>query len=129
MSSTLQAPYAYLGPGGDYPIEANFGIRVYDNIGEVIPAVGKLGYTLKGGLRTNYIGNVPLMDGTKKVVGIAEVLCVIACKPENMDPLLLRACDFESLEDALTYVRAEHGEEFARDSVFTVYIYRTVSRT
>lgn len=50
MSSTIKAPYAFLGEGGDYAIEVNFAIRIYDTKGETIPNVGEIGYTLKGGL-------------------------------------------------------------------------------
>lgn len=31
MSSIILAPYGYLGEGGDYPIEVNFAIRIYDS--------------------------------------------------------------------------------------------------
>ncbi len=130
MSSTVFAPYLDLGEGGDYPIEINFAIRVYDTIdkGEKIPDIGEVGYTLKGGLRTNRIGIVPLLDGVKDQVGKAEVLKVIAAKPQNMDIELINLCGFGTTEDAIDYVKSEHGEEFARDGVMTVYIYKVTER-
>lgn len=126
MSSTVYAPYLELGEGGDYPIEINFAIRIYNTVekGEKIPDVGEIGYTLKGGLRTNRIGIVPLLDGVKDQVGKAEVLKVIAAKPENMDMELIKSCGFKTIEDAIEYVKSEHGEEFARDGVMTIYVYR-----
>ncbi len=126
MSTTFQAPYRDLGEGGDYTIEVNFAIRIYDTKGEVIPAVGEVGYTLKGGLRTNRIGIVPLLDGKKDDVGKAEVLKVVAAKPQNMDMSLINACGFQTIEDAIDYVETEHGEEYARDGVFTIYIYKII---
>lgn len=126
MSSTVYAPYLELGEGGDYPIEINFAIRIYNTVekGEKIPDIGEIGYTLKGGLRTNRIGIVPLLDGAKDQVGKAEVLKVIAAKPENMDMELIKSCGFKAIEDAIEYVKSEHGEEFARDGVMTIYIYK-----
>jgi len=128
MSQTLRAPYAFLGANGDYYIEANFGIRIYDNKGETIPEVGVLTATLKGGLRTNFIGNVPLLDGEKKSIGTAEVVQVICAKPENIDFADLQAAGFASREDAINYVATEHKEEFERDGVMTVYWFRVVER-
>lgn len=129
MSSTVFAPYAHLGEGGDYPVEINFAIRVYDNIGEKIPDVGQTGYTLKGGLRTNRIGIVPLLDGTKQQIGKAEVLKTIAAKPENMDLQLIKSCGYKDIDEAIDYVKSEHGEEFARDGVMTIYVYKVTEIT
>ncbi|KKS17362.1 MAG: hypothetical protein UU77_C0001G0022 [candidate division WWE3 bacterium GW2011_GWC1_41_7] len=126
MSSTVIAPYAHLGEGGDYPIEVNFAVRVYDNKGESIPPVGELGYSLKGGLRTNRIGIVPLLDGRKEEVGKAEVLILVAAKPENMDLPLVQKCGFTTIEEATEYARQEHGDEFSRDGVLTIFVYKVV---
>lgn len=128
MSSTVLAPYAYLGEGGDYPIEINFAIRIYDTPekGEKIPDIGEISYTLKGGLRTNRLGIVPLFNGAKEIIGKAEVLKIIASKPENMSTKLLNSCGFKTIDNAIEYVKAEHGEEFARDGVMTIYIYKVV---
>lgn len=126
MSSTVIAPYAHLGEGGDYPIEVNFAVRVYDNKGEVIPPIGELGYSLKGGLRTNRIGIVPLLDGKKELVGKAEVIRLVAAKPENMDLDLIYKCGFDTLEAAVKYAQREHSEEFSRDGVITIYVYKVL---
>lgn len=126
MSATLNAPYAELGPGGDYPIEANYGIRIYDNKGEVIPAVGEVAATLKGGLRTNYLGEVPILDGEKERVGLAKVLMIVAAKPENMNLEHILACGFKNIEQAVVYAKREHAEEFERDGVLTVFYYQVV---
>ena len=128
MSSTVIAPWKHLGEGGDYPIEVNFAVRVYDNKGETIPAVGELGYSLKGGLRTNRVGAVPLLNGEKVEVGKAEVMKIIASKPKDMDTELINSCGFATLEKAIEYVQTEHGEEFKRDSVFTIFVYKVISR-
>lgn len=124
ISFTVEAPYLELGEGGDYKIEINFAIRIYDNKGEKIPKVGELGYTLKGGLRTNRIGIVPLFDGKKDVVGKAQVIKVVSAKPEDMDYDLIRACGFDTKKQAIDYVQSEHKEEFERDGVMTVYVFR-----
>lgn len=124
MSSTVTAPYAFLGEGGDYKIEVNFAVRVYDNKGEIIPNVGEVGHTLKGGLRTNRVGIVPLLDGNKDEVGKAEVLKIVAAKPQNMDMELIKSCGFDTIEDAVNYVQTEHGEEFERDGVMTIFVYK-----
>ena len=128
MSQTLRAPYAFLGPNGDYVIEANFGVRIYDNKGEEIPAVGELRATLKGGLRTNHVGIVPLLDGNKQNIGKAEVTKIIIAKPENMDLEHLQAAGFQNREEAIGYVSTEHKEEFERDGVMTVYYFKVVER-
>lgn len=128
MSSTVIAPWGYLGEGGDYPIEVNFAVRVYDDKGEVIPPVGEVGYSTKGGLRTNRIGIVPLLDGKKEEVGKVEVLQLIAAKPENIGMDLLRKCGFETVEEARQYVECEHGEEFGRDGVITIFVYKVLER-
>lgn len=124
MSSTVFAPYAFLGEGGDYPIEVNFAVRIYDNLGEIIPPVGQVSFSLKGGLRTNRLGIVPLLNGEKQQVGKAEVLKIVAAKPENIGMDLLEGCGFHSLAAAIEYVKREHGEEFARDGVMTVFVFR-----
>ncbi len=128
MSHTLRAPYKELGPNGDYYIEANYGIRIYDNNGEIIPEIGDLRATLKGGLRTNHIGIVPLLNGEKQNIGEAEVVKVIIAKPENMDLKDLRSAGFNSLENALDYVSVEHKEEFERDGVMTIYYFKVAKR-
>ncbi len=128
MSSTVRAPYKFLGENGDYPVEMNFGIRIYDNKGEVIPEIGEIKATLKGGLRTNYIGVVPLLDGNKKVVGKAQVSMIVSAKPEEMPIEYIRDCGFETLEDAIKYVSNEHKEEFERDGVMTIYYFKVVER-
>jgi len=71
---------------------------------------------------------VTLLDGAKEVVGTAEVVKVISAKPEGIDLEDLKKCGFETAKKALEYVKAEHGEEFNRDGVFTIYFYRVVSR-
>ena len=126
MSSTVFAPYLFLGEGGDYPIEINFAVRIYDNKGEIIPPVGALGYSLKGGLRTNRVGLVPLLNGGKIEVGKVEVLKIVAAKPENMDTLLLTHCGFKSVEDAIKYAETEHSDEFTRDGVLTIFVFKVV---
>lgn len=37
---------------------------------------------------------------------------------------LIKLCGFKTIEDAIDYVTAEHGVEFARDGVMTVYVYK-----
>lgn len=128
MSATLQAPYKDLGPNGDYFIEANYGIRIYDNKGEIIPEIGETSATLKGGLRTNHIGRVPLLDGAKRNIGEVEVIKIIIAKPENIDIEDLKACGFEKIEDAINYVATEHLEEYSRDGVMTIYYYKVINR-
>lgn len=128
MSSTFEAPYIDLGPNGDYQFEVNFGIRIYDNKGEVIPEVGEVRATLKGGLRVNFLGPVPLLDGNKDVVGKALVSMIISSKPEDMNIEHLRNCGFDSVEAAVEYVKAEHGEEFARNGDITIYYYKVIER-
>lgn len=128
MSSTVRAPYAFLGENGDYPAEMNFGIRIYDNKGEVIPEIGELTATLKGGLRVNFVGEVPLLDGEKKNIGTAEVVQIVSAKPENMQMEHINACGFKTSQEAIDYVSAEHKEEFDIDGVMTVYYFKVVSR-
>lgn len=43
-----------------------------------------------------------------------------------MDMSLIEACGFRTIDDAIDYVKAEHGEEFARDGVITIYVYKIV---
>jgi hypothetical protein len=128
MSSTFRAPYAELGEGGDYYIEANYGIRIYDDKGEVIPSAGEKAATLKGGLRTNFLGIVPLLNGRKEVVGSAEVTMVISAKPENMPIEHINACGFHHAQEAREYIMQFHREEYERDGVFTIYYYTVKSR-
>ncbi len=128
MSATLTAPYKDLGPNGDYPIEANYGIRIYDNKGEIIPGIGETKATLKGGLRTNHIGIVPLLDGNKENIGNAEVIKIIIAKPENMELKDINACGFQSIDEAIAYVSTEHKEEFDRDGVMTVYYFKVIEK-
>ena len=125
MSSTLFSPYADLGKGGDYPIEANYGIRVYTPK-EEIPGIGEVAGTLKGGLRTNFIGNVPILDGNKDIVGMAQVLLVVTAKPKDMPSQFLQMCGFETPADAVEYVNNMHREEFERDGNITIFIYRVI---
>lgn len=129
MSATLTAPYKDLGPNGDYPIEANYGIRIYDNKGEIIPEIGEIKATLKGGLRTNHVGIVQLLDGEKKNIGKAEVVKIIIAKPENMELKDINACGFKSIDEAVDYVSREHKEEFERDGVMTVYYFKVTEKT
>jgi hypothetical protein len=128
MSHTVRAPYARLGPGGDYAVEMNFAVRVWDQEGEAIPPEGRTGACLKGGQRTNYFGAVPLLDGRKNLVGRAEVLRIISARPEDMPAEELVRCGFQSREAALDFVRRVHREEFERDGVFTVYHFRVLER-
>jgi len=129
MSSTIRAPYAFLGPNGDYPVEMNFAVRIYDTKGERIPEVGELSASLKGGQRTNHVGIVPLLDGKKERVGEAEIIKIVIAKPENMDLDLLKMCGFANLEEATEYVKREHGDEFERDGVMTVFVFQVTKRT
>lgn len=125
---TLLAPYGHLGEGGDYPIEMNYAIRIYDNKGEVIPDVGKLSASLKGGQRTNYHGLVPLLDGNKKDVGVAEIVEIISARPKYMNSNHLERCGFKGLTDAVDYVKREHGKEFERDGVLTIFYFIVLER-
>ncbi|MCW1949206.1 MAG: hypothetical protein KIH89_002030 [Candidatus Shapirobacteria bacterium] len=129
MSSTVRAPYIELGPGGDYPIEMNYAIRIYTNPpqSEKIPKVGDEGATLKGGQRTNFHGLVPILDGDKKPVGWAEVTKIVSARPEFMPIKDIEDCGFETIEEAVSYAKREHGEEFERDGVLTVFHYRVNS--
>lgn len=126
MSYTILAPYEKLGEGGNYPIEINYGVRVYTNKNEKIPEIGEFGYSLKGGLRTNRIGKVPLLDGEKQNVGTAEVVKIVSAKPQNMDLVLLQKCGFENVEEATKYAETEHFDEFERDGVITVFEFKVV---
>jgi hypothetical protein len=126
MSHTVRAPYARLGPGGDYAVEINFAVRVYDRDGETIPRPGALGACLKGGQRTNHFGPVPLLDGSKNPIGQAEVLRIVSARPGDMPIEELALCGFATQQAALDFVRRIHGEEFDRDGVFTVYHFRVL---
>ncbi len=124
MSSTIRAPYKNLGEGGDYPIEMNYAIRIYDNLGEKIPKVGEISASLKGGQRTNHLGEVPLLDGNKNDIGVAEVIEIISACPKHMKLAHIKACGFDSVEKAVEYAKKEHSEEFERDGVLTVFYYK-----
>ncbi|MDO8515234.1 MAG: hypothetical protein Q7S14_01920 [bacterium] len=131
MSAVIRAPYGDLGLNGDYPFDANFGIRVYDKPpqNETISAIGTEAATLKGGLRVNFLGLVPLLNGEKKTIGTAEVLRITSAKPENMPIEEIELCGFGSIDDAVVYAKREHTEEFERDGVLTVYRYRVTELT
>ena len=107
-------------------MEMNFAIRVWDHEGETIPAAGGAGACLKGGQRTNHFGPVPLLDGRKNHVGRAEVFRIVSALPEEMPEEELARCGFGSRQAALDFVRRLHGEEFARDGVFTVFHFRVL---
>ena len=126
MSSTVYAPYKELGPGGDYPVEINYAIRIYTNPpqNEKVPNVGEESATLKGGQRTNFHGNVPILDGDKKQIGWAEVTKIISARPQYMPIEEINSCGFNSINEAVDYAKKEHGEEFERDGVLTVFHYR-----
>jgi hypothetical protein len=126
MSSTVRAPYIDLGPGGDYPVEMNYAIRIYTNPpqNEKIPNVGEEGATLKGGQRTNFHGLTPILNGDKKPVGWAEVTRIVSTRPEFMPIEEVVACGFKDISEAVDYVKREHSEEFERDGVMTVFHYR-----
>lgn len=128
MSATVRAPYIDLGPGGDYPVELNYAVRIYTNPpqNETILKIGEEGATLKGGQRTNFHGLVPLLNGDKKAVGFAEILRIVSARPEHMPIDEVKTCGFETIEKAVEYVKREHGEEFDRDGVMTIYHYRVV---
>ena len=128
MSSTVRAPYAHLGPGGDYAVEMNYAVRVFDTAGETIPAAGECGACLKGGQRTNHFGPVPLLDGLKRRVGSAEVFRIVSARPEHLPEADLAACGFPSAAAALDFAARIHSEEFARDGVLTVYHFRVLER-
>ncbi len=129
MSATTQAPYGQLGPGGDYPVEMNYGLRIYNlpPKNERVPEVGEEAASLKGGQRTNYHGEVPILDGEKKRIGTAEILRIVSARPEYMPEAEIKACGFNTIEEAVEYAKREHGEEFARDGVITIYHYRVKS--
>jgi hypothetical protein len=131
MSSTVFAPYSELGPGGDYPVEMNYAIRVYNTPpqNEMIPAVGQEAASLKGGQRTNYHGELPLLDGKKKKIGWAELTRIVTARPEHMPLEEVKACGFDTMEEAVAYAKSEHGDEFDRDGVLTVYHYHVVRIT
>ena len=70
---------------------------------------------------------MPLLDGLKNEVGKAEVLKIVAARPENMDMDLIKSCGFKTIDEAIDYVKSEHGEEFVRDGVMTIYVYRVTN--
>ena len=126
MSSTVRAPYIELGPGGDYPVEINYAVRIYTNPpqNEKIPNIGEESATLKGGQRTNFHGEVPILNGDKKQVGWAELTRIVSARPRYMPAEEIKACGFVSIDEAVEYAKREHGEEFERDGVLTVFHYR-----
>jgi hypothetical protein len=128
MSSTVYAPYKELGPGGDYPVEINYAIRIYTNSpqNEKIPNIGEESATLKGGQRTNFHGDVPILNGDKKQVGWAELIKIVSARPQYMPMEEVKACGFTSVNEAMDYAKREHKEEFERDGVLTVFHYRVV---
>jgi hypothetical protein len=128
MSSTIRAPFKQFGKDGDYPVELNYGLRIYTNPpqNERVPKVGEICASLKGGQRTNFHGEVPLLDGDKKEIGKAEILKIVSARPEFIPIEDIRACGFESLEKAIDYIEKEHREEFERDGVMTFFYYRVV---
>ena len=123
MSSTVRAPYKELGPNGDYPVELNYAVRIYTNPpqNEKVPNIGEESASLKGGQRTNFFGDVPLLDGDKKQIGWAEVIKIVSARPEYMPIEEIKACGFDNMDEAVAYVKKEHGEEFDRDGVLTVF--------
>ncbi len=127
MSSTVRAPYRDLGKGGDYPVEMNYAVRIYDDKGEKILRVGETGASLKGGQRTNYVGIVPLLNGKKERVGEAEILRIVSAKPGNITLKELKLCGFKTPKDAIDYVKRVHEEEFERDGVFTIFFFKVIS--
>jgi hypothetical protein len=126
MSTTIYAPFKEFGENGDYPIEVNFAVRIYDDKGERIPAIGEIAASLKGGQRTNHIGIVPLLNGNKKEVGKAAILKIISAKPQHISLEDLKLCGFNCLGQAIEYVEREHLAEFARDGVFTIFHFKVV---
>ncbi len=124
MSSTFKAPYEWLGKGGDYQIEVNFAVRIYNKepYNQKIPDVGELAASLKGGQRTNYHGHVPLLDGNKDIIGLAEIVEIVSARPKYMELEHIQNCGFPTLEKALDYVKKD--EEFERDGVMTVFYYK-----
>jgi len=126
MSSTIRAPYLNLGPGGDYPVELNYAVRIYTNSpqNEIIPDVGQESASLKGGQRTNFHGEVPILDGDKNQVGWAEITKIISARPKFMPLEEVNSCGFMSMDEAVEYVKKEHGEEYERDGVLTVFHYK-----
>lgn len=126
MSATVRAPYRNLGEGGDYPVEMNYAVRIYNTPpqNEKIPDIGIETGTLKGGQRTNFHGVVPLLDGKKENIGKAEILKIISARPEFMPLEEIKLCGFDTIEKAVEYAKKEHGEEFARDGVLTIYRYK-----
>ncbi len=129
MSSTVIAPYKELGLGGDYPVELNYAVRIYTNPpqNEIIPKIGKESASLKGGQRTNFHGKVPLLNGDKKQIGLAEIIKIVSARPEYMPLNEVIGCGFETMEKAIEYAKREHGEEFERDGVLTVFHYKIIT--
>jgi hypothetical protein len=128
MSSTIRAPYAELGPGGDYPVEVNYAVRIYNTppLNEKVPEVGEESASLKGGQRTNFHGPVPVLDGNKKEIGWAELTRIVSARPEFMPLSEVQACGFATMESAVEYAKREHGDEFDRDGVITVFHYKVI---
>ena len=126
MSRTVRAPYGHVGPGGEYAVDMNFAVRVWDHEGEIIPPEGHTGASLKGGQRTNHLGAVPLLDGNHNRIGTAEVVRIVSARPEQMPGDDLMRCGFSSLDAALAFVRRVHPVEYERDGVLTVFHFRVL---
>lgn len=129
MSAEVKAPCGDLGKGGDYSIEMNYGIRIYNGepLNEIVPQVGQESATLKGGQRTNFHGEVPILDNDKTTIGVAEVTRIVSARPQFMPIDEIKKCGFETIELAVKYAQEQHGEEFQRDGVLTVYHFKVVS--
>ena len=128
MSSTIKAPFKKFGKGGDYCVEMNYAIRIYNNppFNEIIPNLGQEAASIKGGQRTNFHGLVPMLDGDKKEIGQAELIRIVSARPEFMPLEEIKKCGFKTIEEAVDYVKKNHNEEFKRDGVLTVFHYRII---
>lgn len=126
MSATVKSPFLRFGLGGDYLVELNYGVRIYTNPpqNEIIPNIGEESASLKGGQRTNFFGEVPLLDGDKKQIGWVEITKIVSAKPEHMPEEEIQLCGFKNMNEAVNYVKKEHGEEFDRDGVLTVFHFK-----
>lgn len=128
MSSIIKAPYKDFGPGGDYPVELNYAVRIYTDPpqNEIIPNVGQESVSLKGGQRTNFHGEVPILNGKKEQVGWAEIIRIVSARPQYLPIEEIKACGFKTIDEAVAYAKREHGEEFERDGVLTVFHYKVI---
>jgi hypothetical protein len=131
MSSTVRAPCKKFGPNGDYPVEMNYAVRIYTNPpqNEKIPNVSEESVSLKGGQRTNFFGDVPLLDGNKEQIGWAEITKIVSARPEYMPVEEIKLCGFENIDEAVVYAKKEHGEEFDRDGVLTIFHFKVKTLT